>query len=114
MNRKKGKSMKSIVISMVATAGLVIASSSLAVDMPAIGKAKCSACHAIDKRVVGPAFMDVSKKYQGDKDAVSKITASITKGGSFGWKFGKMPPRGLGANDAEIKSMAEFIAGLAK
>ncbi|MDE2117822.1 MAG: c-type cytochrome [Betaproteobacteria bacterium] len=106
--------MKSIIVSMVAAAGLMVAGSALAVDMPAVGKAKCGACHAVDKKVVGPAYNDVAAKYKGDKDAVNKIIASATKGGSFGWKLGTMPPKGLGATDAEIKEMAAFIAGLAK
>ena len=106
--------MKSIIVSMVAAAGLMVAGSALAVDMPAVGKAKCGACHAVDKKVVGPAYNDVAAKYKGDKDAVNKIIASATKGGSFVWKLGTMPPKGLGATDAEIKEMAAFIAGLAK
>ena len=106
--------MKSIIVSMVAAAGLMVAGSALAADMPAEGKAKCGACHAIDKKVVGPAFNDVAAKYKGDKDAASKIAANVTKGGSFGWKLGSMPAKGMGATDAEIKSMSEFIAGLAK
>lgn len=106
--------MKSIIVSMVATAGLMVAGSALAAELPAEGKAKCGACHAIDKKVVGPAFNDVAAKYKGDKEAVSKMIANITKGGEFGYKLGKMPPKGLGATDAEIKIMAEFIAGLAK
>lgn len=106
--------MKAIIVSMVAAAGLIIAGSALAVDMPASGKAKCGACHAIDKKLVGPAYNDVAAKYKGNKDAVSTMIANITKGGEFGYKLGKMPPKGLGATDAEIKEMAEFIAGLAK
>jgi len=106
--------MKSIIVCMIAAAGLMVVGPASAVDMPAEGKVKCGACHAVDKKVVGPAFMDVSAKYKGDKDAVSKIIASITKGGSFGYKLGTMPPKGLGATDAEIKTMAAFIAGLAK
>ena len=106
--------MKSIIVSMVAAAGLVVAGSALAADMPPEGKAKCGACHAVDKKIVGPAFNDVAAKYKGDKDAASKIAANVTKGGAFGWKLGMMPPKGLGATDAEIKSMSEFIAGLAK
>ncbi len=106
--------MKSIIVSVVAAAGLMVAGSALAADMPAAGKAKCGACHAIDKKLVGPAYNDVAAKYKGNKDAVSTMIANITKGGEFGYKLGKMPPKGLGANDAEIKEMAEFIAGLAK
>ncbi len=104
--------MKSSILSMITTASLIVAGTSLAADMPAAGKAKCGVCHAIDRKVVGPSYMDISAKYKTDKDAVSKIAASITKGGSFGWKLGTMPPRGM--SDAEIKSMSEYIAGLAK
>jgi len=106
--------MKVSLVSIIAVAGLVVAGSALAADMPPVGKAKCGSCHAVDKKVVGPAFMNVAEKYKGDKDAVSKMTASITKGGQFGWKLGTMPAKGLGASEADIKVMAEFIAGLAK
>lgn len=108
--------MKSFVTSLIATAALIMASSALAVDLPAVGKAKCGACHAVDKKLLGPSFMDVAAKYKGDKDAAVKIAANITKGGMFGWKLGNqsMPPRGLGANDDQIKQMSEFIVGLSK
>jgi cytochrome c len=111
---KKEKQMKSSILSVVATVCLVISGASLAADMPAAGNAKCGACHAVDKKGVGPSYMDISAKYKGDKDAASKIAASVTSGGAFGWKMGKMPPKGIGANEAEIKSMSEYIAGLAK
>ena len=106
--------MKSGILSIIATVSLIISGTSLAADMPAAGKAKCGACHALDKKGVGPSYMDISAKYKGDKDAVSKIIAGVTNGGAFGWKMGKMPPKGIGANEAEIKSMSEYIAGLAK
>lgn len=106
--------MNKLILSMTAASALTFAASAMAVDMPADGKAKCGACHAIDKKIVGPAWMEVSKKYKGDKDAASKIAANISKGGAFGWNMGKMPAKGLGATDAQIKSLSEFIAGLAK
>ena len=49
--------------------------------MPVDGKAKCGTCHGIDKSSVAPSFMEISKKYKGDKDSVSKIAASVTMGG---------------------------------
>jgi cytochrome c len=106
--------MKSAIPMIVATASLIMAGSALAADMPAAGKAKCNMCHAVDKKVVGPSYKDISAKYKGDSDAAGKIAANITKGGSFGWKLGMMPPKGMGANEAEIKAMAEYVAGLAK
>ena len=104
--------MKTIITGMVVAASLTLAGSALAADMPAAGKAKCGACHAIDVKKVGPAWNDVAKKYKGDKDAASKIAANITKGGAFGWKMGSMPPRGMNASDADIKALAEFISKL--
>lgn len=90
----------------------MVAGNAMAADMPADGKAKCGACHAIDKKVVGPAWKDVAAKYKGQKDAEATLVANITKGGSFGWKLGSMPPKGLGANEAQIKDLAKFIMTL--
>lgn len=106
--------MKFGILSMIATVSLFIAGSTLAADMPAFGKAKCGTCHAIDKKVIGPSYNEIAAKYKGNADAVAKLTANITSGGAFGWKMGKMPPKGIGANEAEIKAMSEYIAGLAK
>ena len=107
--------MKAIMVSMVAAASFIFADAAMAADMPAAGKAKCGGCHALDKKTMGPAFMDIAGKYKGDKDAVSKMEANITKGGKFGWNMPiAMPPKGMGASEADIKAMAEYIAGLAK
>ena len=106
--------MNSIIVSMAMTAGLMSSGHTLAIDMPVEGKAKCGTCHTIDKSSVAPSFMEISEKYKGDKNAANKIAASITMGGSFGWEFGEMPAKGLGANDAEIQSLSKFIANLAK
>jgi len=106
--------MKSIIVSMIAAAGLMVTGSVLAADMPADGKAKCGACHAVDKKGVGPSYNDIAAKYKGDKDAESKLIANITKGGAFDWKMGNMPAKRMGANEAQIKAMAEYIISLAK
>lgn len=105
--------MKSILVSMIAAASLMVAGSAMAVDMPA-DAAACKACHSIEKKVVGPAWKDVATKYKDNKDAVSVIAANITKGGEFGWNTHvKMPAKGGTAkSEADIKKLAEFIAGL--
>lgn len=82
----------------------------MAADMPADGKSKCGACHTIAKKSVGPAWNDIAAKYKGQADAEKTLIANITKGGQFGWKQGMMPARGLGASDAQIASLAKFIA----
>jgi cytochrome c len=103
--------MKSI-ITALAVIGTLAAGSACAVDMPKEGKAKCGACHSVDKKMVGPAWKDVAAKYAGKADAEKTLVANITKGGAFGWKLGNMPPKGMGATDAEIQSLAKFIVGL--
>ncbi|MGB7649997.1 MAG: c-type cytochrome [Gallionella sp.] len=100
------------IITGLAVAGLLISGSAMAVDMPADGKAKCGACHAIDKKVVGPAWKDVAAKYAGKADAEKTLVANITKGGQFGWKMGMMPAKGMGANEAQIESLSKFILTL--
>lgn len=106
--------MKSVIASLIAFVGLSAAGAALATDLPPVGKKFCGTCHAVDHRIVGPAFMDVSKKYKGKKGAVATIMKHIKSGGSFGWNYGVMPPRGLGADDAAVKTMAKFVIGLAK
>lgn len=103
--------MKTVIASMT-VAGLMLMGNAMAVDMPADGKTKCGACHAIDVKKVGPAWKDVAAKYAGKPDAVATLAANITKGGAFGWKMGNMPPKGMGATDAQIQSLAKFIAEL--
>ena len=76
-------------------------------------KGNCLACHKIESKVVGPAWKDVAAKYKGDTKAVTTIASHIKAGGSFGWKFGVMPPRGGSQiSDADVASLAKFIASL--
>jgi cytochrome c len=48
-------------------------------------KSGCTACHSVDKKIVGPAFKDVSAKYKGNKKAHDMLVAKVTKGGSGVW-----------------------------
>jgi len=71
----------------------------------------CFACHAIDKKVVGPAYKDVAAKYAGDKTAVDKLAAKIQKGGSGVW--GPVPmPANTQVNEAEAKKLAAWVLSL--
>ena len=106
--------MKSIIVNMVAAAGLMVAGSALATDMPELAKKNnCTACHAIDKKVVGPAWNDVAKKYKGDATAKAKLATKIMKGGSGNW--GAMPmPANPKLSEADAGALADFVLGLAK
>jgi len=82
--------------------------------MPSSAKA-CMSCHAMEKKVVGPSWKDVSAKYRGNSNAVSTLVANITKGGKFGWNMAiPMPPKGGNSKltDPEIKEIASFIVNL--
>ena len=74
----------------------------------------CTACHAIDKKVVGPAWMDVAKKYKG-QDMEAKLITKVSKGGAGAWGSMPMPANdAAGTKQADMKELVEFILGLAK
>ncbi len=73
----------------------------------------CATCHAIDKKILGPAYVDVAAKYKGDKDAVAKLSKKVKEGGSGVWGPIPMPPNS-GVSDADIKSLVEWILTLKK
>jgi cytochrome c len=83
--------------------------------MPVLArKYNCTACHAIDKKVVGPAWMDVSKKYKG-QDVEAKLIAKVSKGGSGSWGSMPMPPNDqAGIKQEDMKELVKFILALAK
>ena len=68
----------------------------------------CMACHAVDKKLVGPAYKDVAAKYKGDKTAVDKLAAKVIKGGGGVW--GPVPmPANPQDNDAEAKTLVAWV-----
>lgn len=75
----------------------------------AMNKAGCMACHAKDKKIVGPAFKDIAAKYKG-QDVAAKLMEKVRKGGSG--SFGPVPmapnpPDKI--NDADLKAAVESI-----
>jgi cytochrome c len=99
--------MKRALIAMVAAAACVPALADLAL---ATSK-NCMACHAVDKKVVGPAYKEVAAKYAGQKDAVDKLAAKIVKGGSGVW--GPVPmPANPQVKEAEAKKLAAWVLSL--
>jgi cytochrome c551/c552 len=125
--------MKSVIVTMLATTSFVISANALATDMPDIAKKNgCTSCHAIDKKVVGPAWMDVSKKYQGiakfkyskkgsnapdakEYPLMQGLMMKVSKGGHGNWGSVDMTPNDPTSNkQPAIKSLVKFILGLAK
>jgi cytochrome c len=75
----------------------------------ALAKAKnCMACHAVDKKVVGPSYKDVAKKYAADAKAADILAAKIIKGGAGVW--GPVPmPANAQVNEAESKKLVAWV-----
>ena len=106
--------MKSIVVSMIVAAGLMVAGSAMAADMPDLAKkSNCTTCHTIDKKLVGPAWMEISKKYKGDAGAAAKLEAKVAKGGAGVWGSMPMPANdAAGTKQAEITELVKFEQSL--
>ena len=68
----------------------------------------CLACHAIDHQIVGPAYHDVAAKYNGDTQALAKVSRRIKEGGSGQWGTVPMPPF-PGLSDADVRVLAESV-----
>ena len=135
--------MKSIIVSMIAAAGLMVAGSAMAVDMPELAKKSgCTACHTVEKKLVGPAWRDVSKAYNkvgatgtavdpaaykvtkkvadilkenNAKTAQEWLQHKVAKGGKGDWfDTTAMTPNSPKVSDADIKTLVEFVLGLEK
>lgn len=90
--------------------GLSVAAPVLA-DQALAQSKNCMACHAAEKKLVGPSYKDVASKYAGQADAVDKLAAKIIKGGSGVW--GPVPmPANTQVNEADAKKLAAWILTL--
>ncbi|MBX3675792.1 MAG: c-type cytochrome [Rhodocyclaceae bacterium] len=99
--------MKLIKTLLLAGAGLMIAGQASADE--ALAKAKnCMSCHAVDKKVVGPSYKDVAKKYAGNAGAAATLEAKVKKGGSGVWGTVPMPPNPA-VSDADIKKLVAWV-----
>lgn len=74
-------------------------------------KNNCFACHAIDKKIVGPAWKDVAAKYRGDTGAEARLSDKIAKGGSGVWGVMAMPASPQ-ISDGDRKTLAKFVLSL--
>jgi cytochrome c len=71
-------------------------------------KHNCFACHAVDKKLVGPSYKDVADKYRGDKQAEAKLFEKVKKGGQGVWGQVPMPPNSQ-VPDNDIKALVKWI-----
>ena len=74
-------------------------------------KNACTACHAVDKKLVGPAYKEVAKKYKGDAKAEAMLAEKVKKGGVGNWGQVPMPPN-ANVKDEDVKALVKWILGL--
>ncbi len=82
-----------------------------AMAMEIAKKNGCLACHALDKKLVGPAWNEVGKKYAGDAAAAEQLAVKVKKGSKGVWGPVPMPPNAT-VKDADIKTLVEFVVTL--
>ncbi len=112
--------MKKLPVVLMATACLLAAGSAQADD--ALAKAKgCLACHTVDKKMIGPTYKEIAKKYAGQKGAEAKLAQTIMKGtpapAGLGWQKAGMAnlpfmPPNAGVKPDEAEKLAKWILGL--
>jgi cytochrome c len=99
------------------TSGILIATLGLAIiAMPAAAypelelaqKSGCLACHAVDKKIVGPSYKEVAAKYKGDAKAEAMLITKVKAGGVGTWGQIPMPPNSA-VSDADIKTLVKWV-----
>ncbi|WP_295503673.1 c-type cytochrome [Limnohabitans sp. Rim8] len=100
-----------LIFAAAAVSALMSAPALASMDMAK--KNACMACHAVDKKMVGPSYNDVAKKYGSQKDAAATLAKSIKAGGSGKWGPVPMPAQAA-LSEADSLTLAKWILAGAK
>ncbi|MBT0961545.1 c-type cytochrome [Denitromonas iodatirespirans] len=95
---------------------LIVAALALGVSLPAsasydiVKKARCVSCHALEKKMVGPAYREIAAKYAGQADAPAKLFAKVREGGAGVWGQIPMTPNDEAKiSDENLKAAIDWI-----
>lgn len=102
--------MKTLVMSAV-SAALLALSGAASADQALAQKNACMSCHGVDKKIVGPAFKDVAKKYAGDAKAPADLLAKVKAGSKGVWGPVPMPPNPQ-VKDDDAKNIIAWVLSL--
>ena len=102
--------MKALALTTLIAAGLAVSAPAFA-SKDLATKSGCMACHAIDKKLVGPSYQDVAKKYKPADEA--KLVDKVVKGGAGVWGTVPMPPNAAVKPD-DVKTLVKWILAGAK
>ena len=78
-----------------------------------IAKSDCIGCHKIDKKLIGPSYLDIAKKYPANDKSISYLSDKIIKGGSGVWGAIPMAPHSTMKKD-DAKLIVKYILSLKK
>ena len=96
---------------LLALAAMAAVSAPVLADQALATAKNCMACHAVDKKLVGPSYKEVATKYAGQPEAVAKLVPKVLKGGSGVWGAVPMPANPQ-VNEAEAKQLVQWILTL--
>lgn len=101
--------MKALLMTIVAAGAIVATGAAKAAGEEDLAKKSgCLACHAVDKKLVGPAYKDIAAKYKGQADAEAKLVKKVKEGGKGVWGEVPMPPNAA-VSDDNIKALVKWI-----
>jgi cytochrome c len=103
--------MKPFVAALALAAGAAFVAAPASASEALLKKNNCTACHAIDKKLVGPAYKEVAKKYAGQANVNATLAEKVKKGGKGNWGQVPMPPNPA-VSDADIAEMIKYIMTL--
>ena len=108
--------MKKLLMTVAVAGTMLLATQAGAVDADAAKalaqKSGCLACHAVDHKILGPAYKDVAAKYKGDKGAEARLVAKVKAGGSGVWGPIPMPANSPQVKDEDIKTVVQWVLSL--
>jgi S-disulfanyl-L-cysteine oxidoreductase SoxD len=90
------------------TSGAKLVTSPVSTSAAELAKSNaCTACHAINSKLIGPSFAEIATKYKDDAGASNKLSAKIKAGGSGVWGAMPMPPH-PDLNDPDLKALVQW------
>ena len=95
----------------LATLALALATAPALANEELAKKNACNACHAVDKKIVGPAFREVADKYRGNPKAEAMLVDKVKKGGVGTWGQVPMPPNAQ-VKDEDVKTLVKWVLSI--
>ena len=92
----------------IAALGVVFAAAPAHASLELATKSACTACHAVDKKLVGPSYKDVAAKYKGNAKAEAMLFEKVKKGGVGTWGQVPMPPN-PNVKDDDLNTLVKWV-----